>query len=977
MLDPFSALSLASSIVQFVDFGSKVISSAAELHHSSEGALANNLELSTIVSDLNSISNNLAARHSQQEIQTYSKDEQALIGLASQCKELSDKLLHDLDDLRIKGSHKIWASARQAIRSLWKEAYIAKTSKRLDEFRNELTLRFLALLNDRHSGLNAALTELQCCQDRFETNTARNLLGLKNDLLTLSQDIHKHQQTNDVVWNQVSKTIEHGGTLATQRAILETLKYKRMSERRSNIVEAHIGTFDWIFDPHKTRFLHWLREGDGIYWINGKAGSGKSTLMKYLVGHDIVKRALVDWAGTKALFTGNYFFWSAGNEMEKSQKGLLQSLLYDILRSRPSQLPALFPDRWMSPNDAGANMDGSWSQNELLDAFELLTKKQAWPAKFFLFIDGVDEFMGDPTEITRLLKAFATSVDVKVLVSSRPWTEIETSLNPIPDQILTLHEFTQNDVKSYIYDLMAEHPGFRDIKMDKRYSNLIDKISKKAQGVFLWVVFAVREMFKGLTHEDTISELESRLRDVPPELEELFERILNSIEKIYRPQTSQILQMCLATSKSLTPLPLLTFSFLDGEQDNPNYADLGDITPWTNDHMVKELKTLKRRVKARCRDFLQIVPADMSRCFSSDRGFTEPYVEFLHRTVRDFFLQHGMQTLLRDWIKYPYNPHLSLCRSFAMQVKVLPVMHPSYNTETWLTKAINRSLYHAARAETSCGPMVSALIEEIDRMVVCRSCRYKNYDSEERIYYLEPDRFERGWILAEAVQGGVHGYVRQKLRKSPALVNNFYGRFKLLNYVLFAPWQRLPRFRCPHNFEDNHDCILMLRILLEAGADPNHILRLDERFLALEEVTVWSQFLVRYFEPKKRLCSACRESPVLSRFRAEALKLLLNYGADPSAAVLYREPGNKSPQRVSEYLKKSLPNSAECYNTFLEYKKKNKLRYFWSMMLKWKFDPPQVLLIWISGAETEILIAFVLNMIIIGLEILQEILDRK
>ncbi|CAD6441199.1 4159d68c-3291-4313-9b2a-ad5586edc72e [Sclerotinia trifoliorum] len=339
MLDPISAFSLAASIIKFVDFTSKITSTAAELHHSSSGALANNLELSMIVLDLSDISNDLKARNPHQEKHGYSKDELALISLASKCEELSGKLLHDLDGLKIKGSHTLW-------------------------FRSQLLLRLVALLNDRHSAMSAAFIELQRCQGRMETNT---------------------EQSGD------------------------------------------------------------------IYWINGNAGSGKSTLMKYVVGHDDVKNALTDWAGTKPLFTGNYYFWSAGNEMEKSQQGLLRSLLYDILGNCPSVLPKLFPDRWVSPNHAGINIDGSWSQAELLDAFNQLTKNQS---------------------------------------------EIERFLTPIPGQSLSLQDFTREDIKDYIHDLITEDPGFSNTQIDERYGNLIDEISDKSGGVFLWVALAVREILK-------------------------------------------------------------------------------------------------------------------------------------------------------------------------------------------------------------------------------------------------------------------------------------------------------------------------------------------------------------------------------------------------------------------------------------------------------------------------------------------------
>ncbi|KAI0126414.1 hypothetical protein BJ170DRAFT_733728 [Xylariales sp. AK1849] len=40
---------------------------------------------------------------------------------------------------------------------------------------------------------------------------------------------------------------------------------------------------------HWDNFLHWLESGEHVYWIGGKPGSGKSTLMKYIVCDDITR----------------------------------------------------------------------------------------------------------------------------------------------------------------------------------------------------------------------------------------------------------------------------------------------------------------------------------------------------------------------------------------------------------------------------------------------------------------------------------------------------------------------------------------------------------------------------------------------------------------------------------------------------------------------------------------------------------------
>jgi hypothetical protein len=64
-----------------------------------------------------------------------------------------------------------------------------------------------------------------------------------------------------------------------------------MTSRHETITEAHKKTLEWIFrDPMAdgnswSNFGKWLQFGSSIYWIYRKAGSGKSTLMKFIVDH--------------------------------------------------------------------------------------------------------------------------------------------------------------------------------------------------------------------------------------------------------------------------------------------------------------------------------------------------------------------------------------------------------------------------------------------------------------------------------------------------------------------------------------------------------------------------------------------------------------------------------------------------------------------------------------------------------------------
>jgi len=78
-------------------------------------------------------------------------------------------------------------------------------------------------------------------------------------------------------------------------ALSRTLKFSAMHHREEAIPKAYEDTFKWIFeDPRKygedgrwSSFPRWLESSENdVCWITGKAGSGKSTLMKFMTQSD-------------------------------------------------------------------------------------------------------------------------------------------------------------------------------------------------------------------------------------------------------------------------------------------------------------------------------------------------------------------------------------------------------------------------------------------------------------------------------------------------------------------------------------------------------------------------------------------------------------------------------------------------------------------------------------------------------------------
>lgn len=118
---------------------------------------------------------------------------------------------------------------------------------------------------------------------------------------------------------------------------------------RARIVEvheAHEKTFHWLFDPSVVSFSKWLSEESSknqpIYWIWGKPGSGKSTLMKFAMRDRKMEELLASNGHPSWIFAA-YFFHDRGSDVQKTLGGMLQELLYSILDQVPALLRFIIP----------------------------------------------------------------------------------------------------------------------------------------------------------------------------------------------------------------------------------------------------------------------------------------------------------------------------------------------------------------------------------------------------------------------------------------------------------------------------------------------------------------------------------------------------------------------------------------------------------------------------------------------------------
>ena len=352
-------------------------------------------------------------------------------------------------------------------------------------------------------------------------------------------------------------------SLASDNVLINSLWFEYIPRRQAAIEYAHEKTFGWVLDPSSpVGFDDWLQSRNGMYWIRGKAGSGKSTLMNFLLNHTRTAESLEIWAEPKKLVIASFFFWNAGPSLQKSQEGLFRSLLYEILR----QCPTLTRTVCASKAETIRPFSGSvepWTRQELWHTIRQLKNQDGVSARFCFFIDGLDEYDGDPDNIVNVHESLRGWLDLKLCVSSRPYNDFIDAFGRPSDPQLALEDLTREDIRIYVRDTLEDNSRFRALKArDNRSQDIVDEIVNKARGVFLWVILVVRSLLTGLRNADRISDLQKRLRDFPDTLEKYFRHMIDSVEPIYRVQTAQAFKYA---PEAEQPLSLMTYSFFDEE----------------------------------------------------------------------------------------------------------------------------------------------------------------------------------------------------------------------------------------------------------------------------------------------------------------------------------------------------------------------------------------------------------------------------
>ena len=499
--------------------------------------------------------------------------------------------------------------------------------------------------------------------------------------------------------------------LTSWKGILDALSFPEIKQRFEGIQEAYKKTFQWIFEDASHGFVDWLRCGEGIFWISGKAGSGKSTLMKYIVDHTCTNKHLSQYAKNSKLCVAAFFFHDRGTQIQKSTHGLLRTVLLHTLRQNRSLIQFAFPEKWAAIM-ADVSSEGydafSLTTNALLAAFKRLVQQTLHEVIICLFIDGLDEYEGEDEEIVEIVKSIVPSfqgsyVRIKACISSRPYRTFEHALQNY--KRLEVQKLTTHDIASYTADTLRSYDDEEFMDRDDEMTNsLVSQVVDKASGVFLWVRLVTKSLGEGLRDGDTLPELQLKLAELPPTLESLYAKMFKKITPAHCTQAAKLFLIMLG---ALKPLDLLTFSFAEQGFDEAMKSQVRQMTVLQSDAICRNML---KRLGSRCVGLIEVTrnkKRDYEPTYSSNHT-----AQFLHRTVKEFL--NSKENLVKSGLQAETNfdAHTALMAAEVRKIKTLKDISSvtRFDTIANCVTYSQRSGLHTSKAQV-------ALLDELDRVM--------------------------------------------------------------------------------------------------------------------------------------------------------------------------------------------------------------------------------------------------------------------
>ncbi|OBT53072.1 hypothetical protein VE04_07984, partial [Pseudogymnoascus sp. 24MN13] len=502
-------------------------------------------------------------------------------------------------------------------------------------------------------------------------------------------------------------------------ACLESLQFKEMNFRKENIVNADDNTCGWLLENEN--YACWIQNTDGLLWIQGKAGAGKSTLMKYI--YEKIQMPTVSTSSLKLSF----FFHARGTELQKTPLGMFKSLLLQLYKGDSTARTGIIKEFNKNSEDGMVNVKWEWTEKMLEELFSSLICQISQSKKVTIFIDALDE-AGEviANDLATYLASLYEKVQhnngiVKICFSSRHYPIVSTRVAE-NQKVIVEHEngrgirlFIQ---RKFEQNLQDDGP----IKSKAMSLKLEDDIAAKANGVFQWVCLVLPIIFKADREAEPLGSIQNILYDLPKDLNDMYRYILQGL--ICQKQKTGALKLFRWVCFAARPLSL--------EEIRHAMAVADSLPPL----QLYYLKDSSEYVEYRMETRITVLSGGLIEVREHDSG---TIVQVNHQTVRDFLLEEGFEILTglktpsdMEKKKFEGSCHDTLARSCVNYLWTEDVQQHSTttNTKKSLTKrtwiqlptlealpllqyAIAAYFWHASKAEQN-GYYQETLLDQLD-----------------------------------------------------------------------------------------------------------------------------------------------------------------------------------------------------------------------------------------------------------------------
>ena len=199
----------------------------------------------------------------------------------------------------------------------------------------------------------------------------------------------------------------------------------------------------------------------------------------------------------------------------------MRSLLYQLLKEIPE-----IAAKTQTTTDFAINVEevhkAKHDESKLLEI--LKSTLRASPSPILLFLDGLDEYAGPGIELLNLLDDLMAT-GCKICVASRPEPLLCNKLEGRP----TIQMETQNraGIAAFSFEVLRRSLPRRAEENIESLQVLSHHIACKSEGVFLWADLALNELLEEGPKNPRASDLEDILSELPPQLHDMYSRIVD------------------------------------------------------------------------------------------------------------------------------------------------------------------------------------------------------------------------------------------------------------------------------------------------------------------------------------------------------------------------------------------------------------------------------------------------------------------